>query len=386
MDEMNEIEARLQPSPTLAAAEMVRELQSDGKPVFRFDIGEPDFDTPQHVKDAALEAIRSGYTHYTSAKGLPELRAAIANNYVAKGVPVKPENVAVFPGSKFALYAVLSLLTDPGDEVMIQDPSWPSYASMITFLHGLPIFVPAPLEQHFVPTIHSFQERVTDRTKAVIINSPGNPTGAVYPRCLMSELRELCEQRRPVLISDEIYSALVYNGQAPSPLEDPESDGVIVASGFSKEFAMTGWRLGYTVASRRVTDLLVRFMENTATCPTSFVQKAAVAALTGPRDWFTEMLAEYRTRREAMIEGLSKITGWQCGMPEGAFYCFPRTNFKDTRLLEKMLLEKRRVSVVAGAYFGPSGEKHVRLSYTTSRKNIRDGIELIRQYVEHCCD
>lgn len=382
--EMNEIEVRLHPSPTLAAAEAVRRLKSDGKPVFRFDVGEPDFDTPKHVKEAAIEAIRNGYTHYTSAKGLPELREAIANNYAAKGFPVKPENVAVFPGSKFALYAVLSLLTDPGDEVMIQDPSWPTYASMITFLHGSPIFVPATLEQHFVPTIQSFQEKMTDKTKAVIINSPGNPTGAVYPRRLMSDLRELCEQRRPVLISDEIYSALVYNGhKAPSPLKDPNSGQVIVVSGFSKEFAMTGWRLGYTVASKRVTDLLVRFLENTATCPTSFVQKAAVAALTGPRDWFSEMLAEYRTRREMMIEGLSKILGWQCIIPEGAFYCFSRTNFKDSRALERMLLQKERVSVVAGAHFGPNGERHIRLSFTCSLDNIREGMERIRQFAEH---
>ena len=381
--EMNEVGARLQPSPTLAAAEAVRRLKLDGKPVFRFDVGEPDFDTPRHVKEAAIEAIKDGYTHYTSAKGLPELREAIANKYAAKGVPVKHENVAVFPGSKFALYAVLSLLTSPGDEVIVQDPSWPSYASMITFLRGSPKFVPATLEQHFVPTTQSFQEKVTGRTKAMIINSPGNPTGAVYPPRLMKDLRELCEERRTVLISDEIYSALVYNGQAPSPLEDPESGNTIVVSGFSKEFAMTGWRLGYTLAPKRVTDLLVRFLENTVTCPTSFVQKAAVAALTGPRDWFSEMLAEYRTRRDTMIERLSKIPGWQCAIPDGAFYCFARTNFKDSRALESMLLQKERVSVVAGAHFGPSGERHIRLSFTCSLDNVREGMDRIRRFAEH---
>jgi len=380
--EINEVETRLQPSPTLAAADAVRRLKLDGKPVFRFDLGEPDFDTPKHVKEAAIDAIRRGYTHYTSAKGLPELREAIANKYAAKGVPVKPDNVAVFPGSKFALYSVLSLLTAPGDEVIVQDPSWPSYASMVTFLHGSPIFVPATLEQHFVPEIQSFQEKVTDRTRAVIMNSPGNPTGAVYPPPLVKDLRELCEERRSVLISDEIYSALVYDGQASSPLEDPESGNTIVVSGFSKEFAMTGWRLGYTLASKRVTDLLVRFLENTVTCPTSFVQKAAVAALEGPRDWFREMLAEYRTRRDAMIEGLAKIPGCQYVIPEGAFYCFPRINFKDSRALVRMLLQKERVSVVAGAYFGPSGERHIRLSFTCSLDNVREGMERIRRFAE----
>ena len=377
------IESRLQPSPTLAAAETVRRLQMDGKPVFRFDVGEPDFDTPKHVKDAAIEAIESGFTHYTSAKGLSELRTAISDSYKAKGITVKPENVTVFPGSKFALYAVLSLLIESGDGVMVQDPGWPSYASIATFLGGSPIFVPAPSKQRFVPTIDSFQERMTERTKIVIINSPCNPTGAVYSEQLMTELSKLCNKRGITLVSDEIYSALTYNGQqAPSPLENAEADKTIVLSGFSKEFAMTGWRLGYALASTRFTELLARFMENTATCTTSFVQKAAVAALTGPRDWFKDMLVEYRTRRDTMLEELKKIVGWECEVPDGAFYCFPRTNFSDTRALEKMLLEEKRVSVVAGAHFGRMGEGHVRLSYATSTDNIRRGIEILRQYVD----
>lgn len=378
-----EIEKRLQASPTLAAAENVRKLQSDGRPVFRFDVGEPDFETPQHVKDAAIEAIKNGFTHYTSAKGLPELRTAIASTYTGKGIAVKPEHVTVFPGSKFALYSALSLLIEAEDEVVIQDPAWPSYASIVTFLRGSPIFVPAPMKKHFVPTIESFQKIITKRTKAVIINSPGNPTGAIYPKQLIQDLKEVCEKRGIIVISDEIYSALVYDGKtAPSPLEDPQAGDTIVVSGFSKEFAMTGWRLGYAIASTRISDLLSRFMENTATCPTSFVQKAAISALTEPRDWFNVMLREYQVRRDTMIQGLKRIDGWECEIPEGAFYCFPRTTFNNTRASEKAILEKKRVSVVAGAHFGTTGEGHIRLSYATSIDKIREGMALLKQYVD----
>jgi aspartate aminotransferase len=377
------IDARLQASPTLGAAETVRRLESQGKSVVRFDIGEPDFDTPNHIKDAAIKAIKDGFTHYTSPRGLRELREALATSYAERGARVESEEVVFFPGSKFALFSSLSLLIDPGDEVILQDPSWPSYCSMITFLRGTPVHVPVDDDQRFVPTIDSFAEKITKRTRAIIVNSPGNPTGSVYPERLLKELLELCERHNIVLISDEIYSSLIYDGKtAPSPLQDPEAGTVIVVSGFSKEFAMTGWRLGYSIASERFTDLLVRVQENTTTCPTSFVQKAALAALTEPRDWFRDMLAEYRVRRDTMVREISKVTGWRCLNPDGAFYCFPRTNFEDSRAFENSLLDNKLVSVVAGAHFGQSGEGHIRLSYATSKENILRGMGLIRQYVD----
>jgi len=270
-----------------------------------------------------------------------------------------------------------------GDEVIIPDPAWPSYASIITFLRGVPISVPTKSENQHVPAIESFLNRINDRTKAIIINSPNNPTGAVYPKKLVEELRDVCEDRKAVLISDEIYAAIVYDcARAPTPLSDPESASVIVIDGFSKEYAMTGWRLGYAVASTRFSELLGRFQENITTCPTSFVQKAALAALSEPREWFQDMLAEYKRRRDIMVRKINEIQGWECSRPEGAFYCFPRTNFNDSRALEERLLQTKHVSVVAGAHFGSSGEQHVRVSYTTSEQNIKTGVELIKQYVE----
>jgi aspartate aminotransferase len=377
------IENRLQPSPTLRTAETARTLQSQGKKVIRFDIGEPDFDTPDHIRKAAVESINKGFTHYTSSKGILDLRAALAKEFTDRHVETKAENVVVFPGSKSALYASLSLLIEPDEKVIIPDPAWPSYASIITFLRGVPVSIPTKGESQFVPTIESFLERIDNKTKAVIINSPNNPTGAVYQRKLVEELRDLCEERKVVLVSDEIYASIVYDGErAPTPLADPESGSVIVISGFSKEYAMTGWRLDYAVASTRFAELLARFQENTTTCPTSFVQKAAVAALSDQREWFRDMLAEYRRRRDVMVRGINTIQGWECPNPGGAFYCFPRTNLKDSRALEAGLLYTKYVSVVAGAHCGSSGERHLRLPYAISEDSIEEGLGLIKQYVE----
>lgn len=227
--------------------------------------------------------------------------------------------------------------------------------------------------------------KITSKTKAVLVNSPSNPTGSTVPEREIARLLEECDKRGIPLILDRIYSALSYDGEnSKVPAYDLEDGNLIIVSGFSKEFAMTGWRLGYSVASKNFTKLLCDFQENTTSCPASFVQKAAVAALTGPREWQTKMNSEYRERRDLMLQGIGQIPGWKCAPPPGAFYCFPSIPSSDSVSYSKNLLEEKYVSLIAGAHFGPSGEGHLRLSYTTSKDRIVEGMKRIKEFAsEH---
>lgn len=374
---------RLKPSPTIAAGEEVRKLLAKGSDVVRFDIGEPDFDTPEHIKQAGIDAINKGFTHYTSARGIPQLRDALIKDQGEKGIKMSQANAVFYPGSKIALYSVLALLVDQGDEVLIQDPLWPTYASIVEYLGGIPVPVgdwSDDGKDSFSP--EDFQKKINSKTRAVLINSPCNPTGSVVPGDRIEELLSICRSKQVPLVLDRIYSALTYDGVKDEiPEYDIEDGSLIVISGFSKEYAMTGWRLGYTIAPKSFTDLLVQFTDNTTTCPVSFVQSAAVAALTGPRDWQVKMNREYQDRRDAMVSGLNKIPGWKCASPKGAFYCFPVTSEKDSVSLSSRLLSKCLVSSVAGKYFGSRGEGHLRLSYTTSQDRIIEGMKRINEFV-----
>ena len=373
----------LQSSPTLSAAAAVRKLIAKKEDVVRFDIGEPDLDTPANIREAGIEAIRKGFTHYTSARGIPELGDALVANQAEKGLIIKPSNVVFYPGSKFGMFSILSLLVDQGDEVIIQDPAWPSYPSIVDYLGGTPILTESWNEDK--PSefpLQSFMSRITAKTKAVVINSPCNPTGGIVGKKDLEELLKACTKKNVVLIWDRIYSSLVYDGSPDRILNcDIEAGNLIIVSGFSKEFAMTGWRLGYTIASEPFTNLLVNLQDQTTTCAPSFVQKAGVEALVGDRSWQKPMNDEYRMRRDTMVSEIGKIPGWKCVSPPGAFYCFPRVQASDSIALSNSLLAEKKVSSVAGAYFGPKGEAHLRLSYTTSRDRIVEGMKRIREYV-----
>jgi len=374
----------LRPSATMAAAARVTEAIRSGKDIVRFDIGEPDFDTPDHIRAAAIDAIRKGFTHYTSARGIPELGAALAQSLRPDGMELGQENLAFYPGSKLGVYSLLSLLVGDGDEALIQDPVWPTYASIVEYLGGSPSPVKAWDEANpdSFP-VESFVAKMTPRTKVVVINSPCNPTGSVATKKALEELEEACGSKGIVLVLDRIYSAITCEGgPAGAPSADPEKGNFVVVSGFSKEFAMTGWRLGYTVASKELTDLLVKVIDNTSTCASAFVQKAAVAGLTGERSWQKKMNDEYRARRDIMLSEISRVPGWSCTRPAGAFYCFANIGSPDSVSLSDGLLREARVSSVAGGHFGPSGEGHIRLSYTTSRDRIVEGMGRIRRYVE----
>ena len=374
---------RLKRSPTIAAGEEVRRLLAEGEDVVRFDIGEPDFDTPQHIKDAGIAAIEKGYTHYTSARGIPELRQALIKDQERKGIGLDQSNLVFYPGSKIGLYSIFSILLDPGDEILLQDPLWPTYASIVEYLEGVPVSVndwEDEKSQGRFP-VERFEQKISSKTKAVLINSPGNPTGAIIPEKRLEELLQICKSKQVPLILDRIYSALTYDGMEDRiPQYDIEGGNLIVISGFSKEYAMTGWRLGYTIAPKSFTDRLVQFQDNTTTCPASFVQYAAVAALEGDRGWQKKMNAEYQERRDLMVSEINKVPGWNCQAPMGAFYCFPSVP-QDSQPLSEKLLSKYRVSSVAGVFFGNHGERHLRFSYTTSKERVAEGMKRIREMV-----
>ena len=329
----------------MAAAAAVQEAIRRGEDIVRFDIGEPDFDTPDHIREAGIDAIRKGFTHYTSARGIPELGAALAQSLTADGMDVGPRNLAFYPGSKLGVYSLLSLLVGDGDEALIQDPAWPTYASIVEYLGGSPSLVNAwdESDPDSFPVQH-FVKKITTKTKAVVVNSPCNPTGSVAKRRALEELAEACSSRGVVLVLDRIYSAITYDGgPEKAPTADFEKGSVAVVSGFSKEFAMTGWRLGYTVASKELTDLLVKVIDNTATCASAFVQKAAVAGLTGERSWQRKMNEEYRARRDLMLEEIGRVPGWTCARPSGAFYCFANVGRSDSVALSDALLRVAKV-------------------------------------------
>ncbi len=370
----------------MEAAEKVRRLLAEKTDVVRFDIGEPDFDTPRHISEAGTEAISKGFTHYTSPRGIPELRDALVHDLRQRnGLEAGTDQLVFYPGSKFAIFSVFSLLCEEGDEVIIEDPLWPTYASILEFLRAVPLRVQNWNEIEATSSVEGMISKITSKTKAVLVNSPSNPTGSTVPEREIARLLEECDKRGIPLILDRIYSALSYDGEnSKVPAYDLEDGNLIIVSGFSKEFAMTGWRLGYSVASKNFTKLLCDFQENTTSCPASFVQKAAVAALTGPREWQTKMNSEYRERRDLMLQGIGQIPGWKCAPPPGAFYCFPSIPSSDSVSYSKKLLEEKYVSLIAGAHFGPSGEGHLRLSYTTSKDRIVEGMKRIKEFAsEH---
>jgi aspartate aminotransferase len=374
---------RLKPSPTIAAGEEVRRLQAKGVDVVRFDIGEPDFDTPEHIKRAGIVAIEKGFTHYTSARGIPELREALAEDQKKKGIGLSGSNLVFYPGSKIALFSIMSLLVDPGDEVIIQDPLWPTYRSIVEYLQGVAVPVNDWNDRikgiSFSP--EEFERKITPRTKAILVNSPCNPTGSIVAESEIEDLLHICKAKRVPLILDRIYSALTYDGLKDEiPEYDIEDGDLIVTSGFSKEYAMTGWRLGYTIAPKDFTDHLLQLQDNTTTCPASFVQYAAVAALTGERSWQNKMNADYQERRDVMIREMKKIPGWECEVPQGAFYCFPYVaDAEDSAVFSAKMLSGAHVSSVAGKFFGKYGENHLRLSYTTPKERIIEGFARIKE-------
>ena len=357
-------------------------LEAKGRDIVHLEIGEPDFDTPKNIVDAAMKAIGKGFTHYGPSAGLPEVRAAFAE-YVARsrGVSVDPQQVVITPGAKPIIFFTALALLDPGDEVIYPDPGFPIYESMAQYVGAKRVPLPLKEENDFAFDPDQLESLVTKKTRLVIINSPHNPTGAVLPKETIARLSELAVKHDFYVLSDEIYSRIIYDGEKNwTPYSNPGMpERTIILDGHSKTYAMTGWRLGYGVFPKEMAARVAKLQTNSTSCTCSFTQMAGMEALTGPQDSVEAMLKEFKTRRDLVVDGLNQIKGFRCHRPSGAFYVFPNITAtgKTSKEMENYLMEEAGVAVLAGTSFGPQGEGFVRLSYANSQANLKKAIERI---------
>jgi aspartate/methionine/tyrosine aminotransferase len=370
----------LKPEGAYAVLARAQALEAQGRKVLHLEIGQPDFPTPGNVAEAGMEAIHSGKTRYNPPAGIPDLRRAIAE-YTSRrlGLDLDPGRVVVGPGAKPGLFFPALALVQPGDEVLYPDPGFPSYASVIGVAGGTPVPIPLREENQFSFDLEAFDSRINDRTKLIILNSPGNPTGGVIP---FEDLEHIAEQARrhdAWVLSDEIYTRLVYDGGTARSIAEVDGmlDRTIIVDGFSKTYSMTGWRLGYMIAPPALAERLELLLTHAVGCTATFTQYAGVEALAGPQDFVVEMAVEYQRRRNRMLELVHAIPGVRAEKPQGAFYLFP--NVKAFGLSSKeiaaRLLDEAGVAVLAGSDFGPGGEGYLRLVYATSMAVIEESLE-----------
>ena len=382
------------PSPTLAITARAKQMKAEGIDVVSFGAGEPDFDTPDNIKEACIEAIRAGLTKYTPSSGTPELKQAICEKFKKEnGLEYEPANIAVSIGAKHSIYNTIMALCDPGDEVIIPTPYWVTYSEQVKLAEGVSVFVHTDESTDFVTTAEQIAEYITPKTKILILNSPCNPTGAVYDPDEIKRIAELAVEKQFYVISDEIYEHLIYDGKkhVSTASFGPEIKKLTVTvNGVSKTYSMTGWRVGYLAAEKEIAAAIGRIQDHSTTNPVTFVQKATIEALRGPQNTVREMAREFDRRRKYMVERLNSIPGIRCAVPRGAFYAFPNISQlfgKKGRGKEIIrsdsfadyLLETARVAVVPGSGFG--ADTNIRLSYATSMEAIEKGLDRIEEAV-----
>jgi len=368
------------------AAARARALEATGREVIHLEIGEPDFDTPANVREAAKAALDAGATHYAPYPGIPDLRAAIAEDYSARrGLAVAPDQVFVTVGGKGVMYYAIMALVDPGDEVIVPDPGYPIYASVTRFVGGTAVPLPIRQENDFRIDIDEMASLVTPRTRMLVLNSPANPTGGVLTRDDLERIAAIAQKHDLMVLSDEIYSRILYEGEHVSIASLPGmAERTIVLDGFSKAYAMTGWRLGYAIVPESLAFAFGRLIINSVSSATTFAQVGAVEALRGPQDAVDAMVAEFRARRDLVVDGLNSLPGINCLRPKGAFYVFPDVSGtgRTGDEIANMLLHEAGVSVLSGTAFGEIGANHIRLSYANSRAQISRAIEKMRAALE----
>ena len=369
-----------------AVSARARALEAQGRPMIHLQIGEPDFDTPAHVREAAKRALDAGATHYAPFPGIPELRKAIADDVTKrKGFPADPSQVFVTVGGKgVMLYAILGLV-DPGDEVIVPDPGYPIYESLTRFVGATAVPIPIRMENQFRLDVEELARLITPRTRLLIINSPANPTGGVLTRADLERIAELAEEHDLWVMTDEIYGRILYDGAEHISFASlPRmAERTIVLDGFSKTFAMTGWRLGYAVVPESLKEVYGELVINTISCAPTFAQVGAVEALVGPQGDVDAMVVEFKARRDLIVEGLNEINGIKCATPLGAFYAFPDisgTGLTGAEFAERLLTEAD-VCVLAGTAFGGVGDQHIRISYANSRENLTEALNRISRFV-----
>jgi aspartate aminotransferase len=364
-----------------------RALEREGRDVIHLEIGEPDFDTPPNVVAAGMRALQSGATHYTPSAGMPELRDAIAADQATrKGIEATADNVVVTPGGKPIMFYLMLAVVEPGDEVIYPDPGFPIYESMADYLGATRIPIGfQETDKGFRWDLNAAIDRISDRTRLIIINSPSNPVGCVIPPSDLRQLAQAAVKHDVFVLSDEIYSRIQYDCECLSIATLPGmAERTCILDGFSKTYAMTGWRLGFGVMPEKLASSVARLGTNCHSCTATFTQLAGLEALTGPQTSVDEMVAEFRRRRDLIVEGLNAIEGVRCSMPDGAFYAFPNitgTGFASRELADRLLYEAG-VAVLSGTAFGANGEGYLRLSYANSFENLERALERIKHNLE----
>lgn len=351
--------------------------------------GEPDFPTPKHIVDAGSQALDQGYTHYTHGAGLLQLREKISRKLLEENdIEANPKTeITVTTGGFAAIFATIQATINPGDEVIIPQPSWPSYAGFVLLADGVP--VPVPLRgPDFEPSREDVNQRISKKTKMILVNSPNNPTGAVYSRNCLLELGKLAEENGLLILTDEVYEKMVFDGNKHFSIASRSEfkNSTITVNSFSKTYAMTGWRIGYVVANEAITNGIRKMHGYMASCAAASAQKAALEALTGSQDCISEMIEEYRRRRDLIVRGLNEIDGFQCKPPKGTFYAFPNISRLSlpSAVLAEQLLEQAKLATIPGSAFGEAGEGYLRLSFATSQRNILEALSRIEKWRAHC--
>jgi aspartate aminotransferase len=362
-----------------------RALEAQGREIIHLEIGEPDFDTPAHIVEAAVRALRGGHTHYTPSAGVPQLQECVARMMArTRDIDVDPEQVVVVPGGKPIIFFTILALCEEGDQAIYPNPGFPIYESVIDFAGATPVPLPLRIEKGFSFDAQELQDLVTDRTRLIILNSPQNPTGGVLSWEDLAAVAEIAQERDIWVLSDEIYGRILYEGQFHSIASFPGmAERTIILDGFSKTYAMTGWRLGYGVMPRELAPHVARLMTNSNSCTAAFTQMAGIECLSGPQDAAEQMVEAFRERRDLIVDGLNRIPGFTCLKPQGAFYVFPSIagTGQGSQFLEGYLLQEAGVATLSGTSFGKHGEGFLRLSYANSLENIEKALHRIEEAV-----
>ncbi len=378
--------ARLGTETAFEVLAKARLLEAEGMDVIHLEIGEPDFGSPSHVVEAGRQALTDGYTGYGPSPGYPELRDRIAEEISStRGISVTGDQVVVTPGGKPIMFFLIMAVVDPGDEVLYPNPGFPIYESMISFMGGVPVPMQLHEEKGFNVDVDAIADSITERTKMMIVNSPNNPCGSIIPKSDLQALADLAREHDILILSDEIYSRFLYSGEHHSIASFPAMrEQTVILDGFSKTYAMTGWRIGYGVMPLELVEPVSRLVTNSVSCTASFTQMAALEALNGPQGDSYEMVAEFKKRRDIVVDGLNSIEGIRCPLPEGAFYVFP--NVEETGLssheFADRLLRDGGVACLAGESFGEYGKGFVRFSFANSTENIEKALGRIEDFVQ----
>ena len=382
---------RLAESPTMAISAKAKELRAKGINVISFSAGEPDFDTPEHIKEAGVKAIEEGFTKYTPPAGIQELREAVAEKFrVENNIDYEPSQIVITDGAKQALFSLFLSIIDPEDEVIIPVPYWVTYPEQVKLADGKPVFVETKEENDFKITVEELERATSDKTKALILCSPSNPTGSVYRKDELEKIAEFCVENQILIVSDECYEKLIYEGEkhvSVASLSPEVKEWTVTINALSKTFSMTGWRVGFAGGPKEIIKAMIKINSQSISNVNSIAQKAGVVALRGSKSFLKEWIKAYDERRRYMVEALNSIPGVRCRLPKGAFYAFPNVE----KLMEKakvdsdvelasILLEEARIAVVPGSAFGMNG--YLRLSYATSMEDIKEGLSRFKKFAE----